>query len=221
LNGARLVTASETEEGRAWAESRIKQITGGDRISARFMRQDFFEFDPAFKLLIVGNHKPILRNVDDAAKRRFNIIPFVHKPEQRDLELENKLRAEYPAILRWMIDGCLDWGRNGLIRPRSVSKATDEYFSSQDLFGQWLEECCELHPGNELRLETAADLFASWEAFAASHGEKPGNSKTLGDKLSQLGAGLVRKRHPMNGKTCVMRTGISLVRPPQQWGNDD
>ena len=221
LRGARMVTASETEEGRAWAESRIKQITGGDRISARFMRQDFFEFDPAFKLVIVGNHKPILRNVDDAAKRRFNIIPFTHEPEERDLQLEEKLRAEFPAILRWMIEGCLDWQRNGLIRPKVVTDATAEYFSSQDMFGQWLEECCELHPGNDRRLETAADLFASWEAFCEMHGEEAGNSKTLGDKLSQRGAGLVRKRHPMNGKTCVMRTGISLVRPPQQWGNDD
>lgn len=80
LHGARLVTASETEEGRAWAESRIKQITGGDRISARFMRQDFFEFTPQFKLLLIGNHQPTLRNVDDAARRRFNIVPFIHKP---------------------------------------------------------------------------------------------------------------------------------------------
>ncbi len=80
LRGARLVTASETEEGRQWAESRIKQLTGGDRISARFMRQDFFTFLPRFKLQIIGNHKPGLRNVDDAARRRFNLVPFVHTP---------------------------------------------------------------------------------------------------------------------------------------------
>ena len=86
LCGARLVTASETEEGRAWAESRIKQLTGGDRISARFMRQDFFEFTPQFKLMIVGNHKPILKNVDDAARRRFLIVPFERKPETGDRE---------------------------------------------------------------------------------------------------------------------------------------
>jgi P4 family phage/plasmid primase-like protien len=212
LRGARMVTASETEEGRAWAESRIKQLTGGDRISARFMRQDNFEFWPTFKLLIVGNHKPILRNVDEAAKRRFNIIPFIHKPQQRNLQLEEELKAEWPAILRWMIDGCLDWQQNGLVRPISVGKATDEYFKSQDLFGQWLEECCELHPGNDLRTETAADLFASWKAFLESHGENPGTSKSLGDKLSQREVGLVRRRHPMSGKPCVMRTGISIIR---------
>ena len=80
LRGARLVTASETEEGRAWAEAKIKQLTGGDKIAARFMRQDFFEFNPQFKLLIVGNHQPELRTVDDAMKRRVNIVPFNRKP---------------------------------------------------------------------------------------------------------------------------------------------
>jgi putative DNA primase/helicase len=80
LQGARLVTASETEEGRAWAEARIKQMTGGDAITARFMRQDNFTFTPQFKLTIIGNHQPVLHNVDDAAKRRFNIVPFLLKP---------------------------------------------------------------------------------------------------------------------------------------------
>src|SRR3981081_3181584 len=90
LHGARLVSASETEEGRAWAESRNKKITGGDKISARFMRQDFFEFTPQFKLLLIGNHKPTLRNVDDAARPRFNIVPFIHKPPTPDRHLEHK-----------------------------------------------------------------------------------------------------------------------------------
>ena len=96
LRGARLVTASETEEGRAWAEARVKQMTGGDPITARFMRQDFFTFFPNFKLFIIGNHKPVLQNVDDAAKRRFNIVPFTRKPEKPDRELETKLAGEWP-----------------------------------------------------------------------------------------------------------------------------
>jgi len=151
LRGARLVTASETEEGRAWAESRIKQMTGGDRISARFMRQDFFEYDPQFKLTIIGNHKPVLRNVDDAAKRRFLIVPFEKKPKVPDLNLEEKLLAEAPAILQWMISGCLDWQVNGLVKPPIVVTATDEYFADQDLFAQWLGEACECDPGNKER----------------------------------------------------------------------
>jgi putative DNA primase/helicase len=96
LRGARMVCATETEEGRPWAESKIKQLTGGDRIAARFMRQDFFEFQPQFKLVVIGNHKPTLRNVDDAAKRRFNMVLFTHKPPNPDQEL-HKLRAEWPA----------------------------------------------------------------------------------------------------------------------------
>ena len=143
LRGARLVSATETEEGRAWAESRIKQLTGGDPISARFMRQDFFTYIPTFKLVFIGNHKPALRNVDDAARRRFNIVPFLNKPPTPDQHLEQKLRAEWPAILRWMIDGCLAWQRDGLVRPAIVAAATEEYFSEQDILRQWVEECCE------------------------------------------------------------------------------
>ena len=98
LRGARLVTASETEEDRAWAESRIKQMTGGDPITARFMRQDFFTYRPQFKLTIIGNHKPLLKSVDEAARRRFNIIPFTHTPKAPDRQLEEKLKTEAPPF---------------------------------------------------------------------------------------------------------------------------
>src|SRR4029077_13979269 len=113
LRGARMVTASETEEGRSWAESRIKQMTGGDPITARFMQKDFFTFPPAFKLTIIGNHKPMLRNVDDAARRRFNLVPFNRVPIKIDKQLGEKLKPEWPSILRWMIEGCLDWQKGG------------------------------------------------------------------------------------------------------------
>ena len=108
LRGARLVTTSETEEGRPWSEARIKLMTGGDRISARFMRQDFFEYTPEFKLAAIGNHKPVLRNVDEATRRRIIMAPFLHTPRRRDKRLEEKLRAEWPGISTWMIEGCLD-----------------------------------------------------------------------------------------------------------------
>src|SRR6185503_17730437 len=165
LRGARLVTASETEEGRAWAESRIKQLTGGDRIAARFMRQDFFEFTPQFKLTVVGNHKPVLRNVDEAARRRFLIVPFERKPERPDRELEHKLMAEASGILQWMIEGCIDWQANGLLKPACVLAATEEYFSDQDLFAHWLAEECVCEPGNMDRSETSSSLFKSWRDF--------------------------------------------------------
>src|SRR6185436_7282942 len=100
LRGARLVTAQETEEGRNWAENKIKSLTGGDPITARFMRQDFFTFTPEFKLVIVGNHKPGLRNVDEAIRRRFHLVPFTVTidEEKRDTDLPEKLKAEWPGI---------------------------------------------------------------------------------------------------------------------------
>jgi putative DNA primase/helicase len=122
LRGAHLVTAVETERGRQWAEAKIKALTGGDPISARFMRQDFFTFTPQFKLVIAGNHKPSLRSVDQAIRRRFHLVPFIVDipKEQQDKELGEKLKAEWPAILSWLIRGCLEWQRIGLAPPAVV-----------------------------------------------------------------------------------------------------
>jgi putative DNA primase/helicase len=206
LRGARLVTASETEEGRAWAESRIKQMTGGDPISARFMRQDFFTFQPQFKLCIVGNHQPALRNVDDAARRRFNIIPFNRKPAKPDRGLETKLRGEAPAILRWMLDGCLDWQQGGLVRPASIVEATETYFAEQDVFGQWLSDCCRVELDNRNISEFATDLFESWSTYAEHAGEYAGSAKAFGQNLVKRG---FAKKKTMHGRTY---SGIRLEK---------
>jgi putative DNA primase/helicase len=142
LHGFRLVVAQETEKGRRWDEAKIKTMTGGDRMTARFMHCDFFDFVPKFKLWIVGNHKPRLDNVDEAMRRRMLLVPFTVQilPEERDPDLPANLKAEWPAILRWMIDGCLEWQQIGLAPPKIVTDATDEYFDDQDLIKQWLEE---------------------------------------------------------------------------------
>lgn len=142
LAGARLVTAVETEEGRRWNESRIKALTGRDRIRARFMRENSFEFDPQFKLIIAGNHAPHLRNVDDAMRRRLHIIPFTQPipMEERDDRLAEKLRSEYPQILAWMVRGALDWQVSKLGRPDQIAQAVDDYLESEDTFGEWLNE---------------------------------------------------------------------------------
>jgi putative DNA primase/helicase len=215
LHGARLVTASETEEGRAWAESRTKQLTGGDRISARFMRKDFFEFTPQFKLLLIGNHKPTLRNVDDAAKRRFNIVPFIHKPLAPDRNLEAKLKAEWPAILRWVIEGCLIWQRTGLKRPQVVLDATEEYFSEQDSIRQWIEDKCETGKGT--LSDTSSNLFRSWSAWATANGEKSGSNKWFSAELQRQG---FRKQRGNKGRRFF---GIE-AKPeavPQHWQDKD
>ena len=206
LHGARLVTSSETEAGRAWAESRIKQMTGGDPITARFMRQDFFTYTPSFKLTIVGNHQPVLQNVDDAAKRRFNIIPFKVKPKIPDTTLEDKLRKEWPQILRWMIDGCLEWQKHGLCRSQSVLNETADYFSEQDFMSQWLEETCVVEPDNCECYCTAADLYRSWREYAKAGGEEAGSQKSLGGKLARLG--LRKGQKKILKKNCKVWIGV-------------
>ncbi|WP_255400463.1 phage/plasmid primase, P4 family [Novosphingobium sp. HII-3] len=184
LAGARMVTASETEEGRAWAEAKVKQMTGGDPITARFMHKDNFTFRPQFKLTIAGNHAPTLRNVDDAMRRRFNIVPFTVKPAKPDRQLEEKLRAEHGKILGWAIKGCLDWQEHGLVRPAAVTEATGDYFESQDLFGQWIAERCTVDAG---KWELPARLYSSWSSYAREVGEEPGTSKSLSENLAKRG----------------------------------
>jgi putative DNA primase/helicase len=183
LRGARLVTASETEDGKAWAEARIKQLTGGDVIAARFMSQDFFEYKPQFKLMIVGNHTPDLHNVDDAAKRRFNIAPFIITPPAPDRQLEEKLFREAGGILNWMIRGGLDWQANGLVRPESVQAATKAYFAEQDLMGQWTEDRCLLRSGDMKVWDRSADLYDDWSKFCSKAGESPGSKKAFGSAM--------------------------------------
>ncbi|MCZ6885364.1 MAG: phage/plasmid primase, P4 family, partial [Alphaproteobacteria bacterium] len=129
LRGARLVVADETDQGRHWNEGRLKQLTGGGDVSARFVRQDFFTFKPTCKILIVGNHKPSIRAVDEAMSRRFHLIPFdVTIPkDERDLHLAEKLKDEWGGILQWAVDGCLAWRNEGLNPPAAVREATDQY----------------------------------------------------------------------------------------------
>jgi putative DNA primase/helicase len=200
LRGARLVYVSETEEGRAWAENRIKTLTGGDPISARFMRENFFTYWPQFKMTVIGNHKPVLRNVDDANRRRFNLAPFVFKPVEVDLRLAEKLEDEYPAILRWMIDGAIDWQANGLIRPDVVRTATATYFADQDTVRQWVDECCETTDRPPHTADTPASLFASWHNYATANGEEAGSKKQFADRLGALGYQPIKDTHGIRGR---------------------
>jgi P4 family phage/plasmid primase-like protien len=182
LRGARIVTSIETEQGSRWAESKLKALTGGDRITARFMRQDFFEFTPQFKLLVAGNHKPSIRNVDEAMRRRLHMVPFtVTIPAaQRDKRLPERLLAERDGILAWALEGCLEWQRTGLRAPATVLAATDEYFAAEDALGRWIEERCERVASY---VETTATLFASWKAWAEANGEYVGSVRRFSDNL--------------------------------------
>ncbi|POR47078.1 putative DNA primase/helicase [Paraburkholderia eburnea] len=187
LRGARFVSAIETEQGRRWAESKIKNLTGGDKISARFMRQDFFEFLPQFKLFVAGNHKPAIRNIDEAMKRRLHLIPFTLTipAERRDKLLQQKLLAERDGILAWAIQGCLDWQRLGrLDPPQQVRDATEEYFEAEDALGRWLDERC-VREVNAKSL--SAELFSDWKQWAESAGEFVGSQRRFSDLLITRG----------------------------------
>jgi putative DNA primase/helicase len=186
LRGARLVTATETEEGRRWAESRIKMLTGDDKISARFMHQNFFDFVPQFKLMISGNHKPGLNSVDEAIRRRFNLVPFtVTIPkDKRDVELSAKLKTEWPGILAWMIAGCVQWQKIALAPPLAVAQATEEYLAAEDTIKQWIDECCRKDPRE---WTSFGALFGSWQYWAKEMGEYVGTSKRFSQKLVDQG----------------------------------
>ncbi len=207
LRGARLVVAPETEAGRHWNESRIKQITGGDRIAARFVRQDFFTFKPTFKICIVGNHKPSLRTVDEAIRRRMHLVPFAITipASERDPKLAEKLKEEWGGILAWAVQGCLEWRRVGLNPPQAVREATDDYLAAEDSFAVWLEECTVL--AQDWHFEKSADLFASYQAWAVRAGENPGTLK--------LFVGTLQARGYAPKRTGIARgfEGIQLVRP--------
>jgi P4 family phage/plasmid primase-like protien len=208
LQGARLITAVETEDGRRWAESKLKALTGGDRIAARFMRQDFFEFAPVFKLVIAGNHKPGLRTVDEAMRRRFNLLPFtVTVPAaERDLELTEKLREEWGGILRWMIDGCLAWQSVGLQAPTVVSDATTSYFFAEDALARWIEDRTET--GKPDSWETATALFSDWKAWAESNGEFVGSQKRFSENLTVRGFAQARTKAARGFRGIRLRTGL-------------
>jgi putative DNA primase/helicase len=168
MMGARLVTASETQAGRRWDEARMKALTGSDPVTARFMRQDFFTYLPQFKLIFVGNHKPEIRDVDPAMKRRIHLVPFDKVPPQVDPELPVRLRHEWPAILAWMIQGCKHWITGGLRPPPSVLQATTDYFNEQDAIGRWMEECTKVADV----FRTTEELFQSWAEWCGRNNEK-------------------------------------------------
>jgi putative DNA primase/helicase len=219
LRGARAVIAQETEDGQRWAESRIKQVTGGDGISARFMRQDFFTFQPTFKLLIAGNHKPSLRNVDEAVRRRFNLVPFtVTIPKtERDPDLAEKLKAEWPGILAWAIDGCLDWQRIGLAPPAAVLGATESYLADEDAIGRFLDERCARD--NPDAVEEVKDLYSAWRDWCTACGEYVGSIKRFSRNLDARR--FERCQHPATRRACFRGIRLLVRGGSAGFGGDD
>ncbi len=181
LAGARLAMASETERGSAWAESALKELTGNEgAVSARKPRGEPFNYKPQYKILITGNHAPNIRGQSSGMERRLRVVPFRHKPPRRDETLKARLVAEYPAILRWVIDGCLAWQRDGLGTCDAVTKASAAYFEEQDSLGAWAAERLEVGEGYR---EKRADLFNDFARWIRANGEPAPTSRDFYESL--------------------------------------
>ena len=186
LKGARFVAASESEEGRHLAESLVKELTGQDTISARYMRAEWFEFRPTHKLWLSTNHRPEIRGTDNAIWRRIRLIPWTVQipPTDQDHKLPEKLRAELPGILAWVVQGCLGWQRGGLRPPDEVTRATVEYRAEMDVLAAFLGDCCELRGDG---WTYARDLYRAYRWWCMETGERPESQKRLGGRLRDRG----------------------------------
>jgi putative DNA primase/helicase len=186
LRGVRMAVASELEDGKRFNEQLIKAITGGEKITARRMREDFFEFTPTAKIWIVGNHKPTIRGTDHAIWRRIHLIPFTRTipEEEQDKELGVKLENEIDAIFNWCVEGLKAWLSNGLMPPDKVLLATTEYKSEMDVIALFLEDECEVNPNFD---ETHASLYKRYCKVAEENREFVMNSRAFSIKLGEKG----------------------------------
>jgi putative DNA primase/helicase len=204
LKGARFVAAVEAEDGKQLAEAFIKQLTGGDKITARFLYREFFEFDATFKLFLAVNHKPKIKGTDHAIWRRIHLVPFnlTIPAKERDNQLGEKLRNELPGILRWAVEGCLLWQKEGLGVPESVREATSEYRSEMDVIGDFIEECCVVDPAANTPFR---HLYGNYITWCSENGQLNVSPAEFGQRLAEHGFDSDR-----NKKIGRFRVGIRL-----------
>lgn len=192
LVGSRLVTSMEGEEGKRLAESLIKQISGGDTITARFLYQDYFEYMPQFKLFYGTNHKPNITGTDHAIWRRIKLIPFAIKiPEnEQDKDLIDKLTEELPGILNWALEGCKEWQKIGLNTPSEVTMATTEYREEMDILSEFLAICCVTGNGDFIHNKTLKKAHDIW---CKLHNEKTMSHIQFSRKIEEKGFVKIKK----------------------------
>jgi P4 family phage/plasmid primase-like protien len=209
LRGARMVVASEIDSGRRWNESRLKRLTGGDPISARYIGKDLFEFEPTHTLVIVGNSKPGLRQVDEAMRARLHLVEFsITIPEgERDTEMPDKLKADFGGILNWMLAGCVDYIEIGLKPPEAVRTATAVYLAGEDMLQAWLDECTTA--SGQLTLSAAHRSYRDW---CEGNGAIVLGRNTFGDQLDARGFKRSRDRNKQ-----PIFAGLSLQMTPDRW----
>jgi P4 family phage/plasmid primase-like protien len=195
LFGKRLVASIEVEDGRRLAESLVKQLTGGDKVRARRMRQDFWQFDPTHKVFMAVNHKPEVRGTDTAIWRRIRLIPFTETipPGEQDKKLPEKLRGELSGILAWAVEGCLEWQREGLQAPEEVRKATGQYRSEMDVTGAFLQDECEIGPNYR---EPFTTVYKRYEEWCEEGGERAETRRKFNARLKERGRFEARRSGP-------------------------
>jgi putative DNA primase/helicase len=205
LFGRRLVTCVETESGGRLAESLVKELTGGDIIRARRMREDFWQFKPSHKLVVAANYKPIVRGQDHGIWRRLRLVPFaVTIPtDKQDKTLPDRLRKELHGVLTWCVRGCLEWQAKGLQEPQIVLGATEGYRADQDILADFFDECCLIEPHATV---SAGRLYQAYTAWCKANGHDPDNSTVFGRKLGERGF----ESRKVSGGSKV-RDGISLL----------
>ena len=183
LHGRRFVACIEAEDGRRMAESLVKELTGGDRIRARGMRENFWEFQPTHKIWLVANYKPVIRGQDYGIWRRVKLIPFnvIIPDDEQDKQLPAKLLKELPGILNWALAGCQEWQSIGLKEPTEVTAATNEYKEEMDEVGRFIAESCDVR---EDRQVGATDIY---NAFLAWGGNKHITQHRFGAELRKRG----------------------------------
>jgi putative DNA primase/helicase len=214
LRGVRLGVASETPKGRRWDEARLKLLTGGGQLSARFMGGNFFDFTPTAKLMVMGNEQPKLATIDEAWRQRMLFLPFEQRftGEAEVKGLKDQLLAEEgPGILAWAIEGAAEWYRSGLQPPDSVLAATEAYITEQDAYGRWISDCLDTKD----RAATAhlKDLFTSWRSWAESQEEYPDTRNALSTYLTK------RRYRKEKDEKGVFFIGLA-IRPPAQKQGD-
>jgi putative DNA primase/helicase len=214
LHGARLVKAAESQKQAALDEATVKEVTGGDTISARFLFREFFDFRPQFKIWLTTNHRPTISGTDDAIWRRIRLIPFNQQfaGKHRDSRLREKLEAELSGILAWAVRGCLEWQRIGLGNAPAVESATLQYRRDSDHFGRFLNERCTDRPGDQASGQELFDAYVQW---CVNTGEKPESNNIFAKALADRAMQKKRTRKGTMYTGVGLRPQIKLPKLPQ------
>lgn len=187
LDGIRFMPTIETAEGRRLNETMVKELTGGDTVTARRMRQDFSQFRPTHHLWLATNHKPTIKGTDMGIWSRIHLFPFTVtiSDEEMDKTLKDKLEKEWPGILAWLVQGCLEWQTEGLQPPAIVVQATSEYRAQMDTVADFLDErCCQQSTASV----KVGDLYIAYQEWATKNGDRsPLQKRIFGEQIQERG----------------------------------